>query len=1642
MTMEESNNKGQLPNELRNQEERTPQLEATERSNKDKRQTVRRRRKHNVFLRVVMWVILIPLILITLSLVLIYLPPVQRMIMNKVKEQVNNKGDMRLTVGEFKLVFPLKLKLDDVLVEKLPSDTLLRAKEVKLGISFFPLLSGLVETNSVSAKELFLNMPNDARTSLMQLVAREADIGPLSANLKKSFVDIGTLQAREGRFILLDSDTVKKSDSEPFAWHLSINHVDIERFLVRVEMPYDSLLVTAPFDYFKADNLFVAVDSLDIHADHADFMATQLSYARDTITPNPEKMDYSRIYTHALKFDANNFALGDGLLAFDINRANVTAPGGRVDNLKGAFAMKDGVISVKDLLFKTEDSDLRGSLRLPLTIFKGDTTSVVGAKIKGPLSYSDLAFFSGVDLVQNPKAEKRIRALMNGTPLQLNIDAFGPLPSLEIKKFSIEAKNILNLSLNGFVNNALDPTRLSLVLNLKSRYWSELANLFPIFAPQLVGKLHIPNNTQLNGRVLASNGNYNAKVQLTAPHAGAVNIDGKYNTRLQSYSANVESNNFVASQFLPSDSIQNVSLALKAEGKNFDFLSAKAHHTIMANISHVQYKTNVYEGLHLEGNLHNGKLLVELDSDIPDARVKLRVNGEVENRVLNGNLLLNASRIELKSLGFAKDTTLFASKLNARFNTDLKQTHYLSLTTDSIVCITPSVTFVYDTLKLDVNTSPSEVALRLNSGDMMLWGNIKQGLDSIGSNVKLVNGLVSRVLNDSLQTNELQQLLAKLPETDLHFSMGTQNPLSQILATKRLHANRAKLNLALRPSDKNVNLLLSVTGIRSDTTTIDSVGLSLYRSFVEEPDKSRFALERITPYFVWNGSTPPSYNASPIVLNLQGIVKKRAYRKQPAFEISMRAVTNLQAIDLDAVYNQAGNTLHKVGLVAFRNANGYGMSLKPDTLFVMGNKLLPNPGNAVFYFDKQKSIKASLLLTTEDKGEIELKSIEEEGAEGDRLNLLVRRLELEKLNGLAGMEKLAGSLFADVMLEEDLSTSKTRLTGDLSVTDFTYDNSRLGHVSTALFYEPIDKHTHYVNAQISHNGDLTFILDGKYNTAKTDSPIDADIEITSFPLMLVAPFVGKDNVRLTGFIDGKLAVGGNPKALALDGNIEPDAVFILLPALGEIFAVESKPIRFKGNQLFLDDFKLRSASKQTPITVTGSFNLFDPQAMVADLRIKGDEVAIIDNKRQRGQILYGKVIISPNLTIRGKVTSPRIRGNINLLGGTNATYVYTGTKLSERNNMAGVVVFKDFADTLFVPRDPQILPTFSAADIAVNVHVDPAVRLGVDLGQGHQDYVIVQGGGDLRLSIPPFSEMSLLGNYAFSGGGTVRYNFPVVGRKTFEIDPNSKVAWNGAIDKPSVNFKAINRVRAEVIENKQSRKVDFDVLIYAKETDSGYEIAFDLEAPNDLSLQNQLAAMSDEERSKQAVAMMVSGAFLASEASQANMQKILSNMAISELNNLTGKILDGTDFNVGMELHDGSEAGSVYTDYTYSFTKRFYNDRIRVVFGGRVAAGNLPTNYEQTFIDNVTLEYRLDKMGSQYVTLFHKRNNDNLFEGLVTETGVSYIVRKKLFKLNDLFRKVAEQQHVEDDSIPVPLRSDSAKQVVNTKKDKAEVKQQ
>jgi hypothetical protein len=74
------------------------------------------------------------------------------------------------------------------------------------------------------------------------------------------------------------------------------------------------------------------------------------------------------------------------------------------------------------------------------------------------------------------------------------------------------------------------------------------------------------------------------------------------------------------------------------------------------------------------------------------------------------------------------------------------------------------------------------------------------------------------------------------------------------------------------------------------------------------------------------------------------------------------------------------------------------------------------------------------------------------------------------------------------------------------------------------------------------------------------------------------------------------------------------------------------------------------------------------------------------------------------------------------------------------------------------------------------------------------------------------------------------------------------------------------------------------------------------------------------------------------------------------------------------------------------------------VIGGRINAdGNNNRRESGAYIDDISLEWRLDKGGTQYIRLFHDKNYDNLVEGELTENGAGIVLRRKLDNLSDLF---------------------------------------
>jgi hypothetical protein len=194
-------------------------------------------------------------------------------------------------------------------------------------------------------------------------------------------------------------------------------------------------------------------------------------------------------------------------------------------------------------------------------------------------------------------------------------------------------------------------------------------------------------------------------------------------------------------------------------------------------------------------------------------------------------------------------------------------------------------------------------------------------------------------------------------------------------------------------------------------------------------------------------------------------------------------------------------------------------------------------------------------------------------------------------------------------------------------------------------------------------------------------------------------------------------------------------------------------------------------------------------------------------------------------------------------------------------------------------------------------------------------------------------------------------------------------------------------------------------------------LKFIISAPEDNTINGELNSMSEEERGKIAVTMLTTGMYLADGNTNGfSMNAALSSFLQSEINNITGSALKTLDVSIGID-NTTDASGTMHTDYSFKFAKRFLNNRLKIEIGGLVSSGdNTAMGQKQSFFDNVSMEYRLNQNATQNLKMFYKQNVYDWLEGYNSEYGVGFVWRRKLDNFLDIFRFWRKEQQ------PIPFR--------------------
>ena len=565
--------------------------------------------------------------------------------------------------------------------------------------------------------------------------------------------------------------------------------------------------------------------------------------------------------------------------------------------------------------------------------------------------------------------------------------------------------------------------------------------------------------------------------------------------------------------------------------------------------------------------------------------------------------------------------------------------------------------------------------------------------------------------------------------------------------------------------------------------------------------------------------------------------------------------------------------------------------------------------------------------------------------------------------------------------------------------------------------------THAIDGTLAIDGQEVASLSGSYVNRKVSGGherIDGLLSLERTPLSLVNGFVPDHLVGLEGYAEGELTVKGSLGRPLVDGEVVLDSAYLVSQPYGVRLRFDPDPVQIEGSKLLLDNFAIY-AYNDNAMNMQGNLDFSNPDRMTLDVRMQAQDFMLVNSKQKAGSLAFGKGFVNFFAVMRGPLDQLSFRGKLDVLGTTDLTYLLLDSPLSTDNQIEELVRFTDFTDsTQTVVQRP--VPTGLDVDLRISIDEGAHVKCGLNADQ--TNYVDLFGGGDLRLRFNGAEEMQLTGRYTLSSG-TMKYSLPIIPLKTFTIQDGSYVEFTGQPMNPTLNITATERTKANVgTADGLSRTVVFDCGVIITKTLGDMGLQFTIAAPEDMSVQNELSALSAEEQGKLAVTMLTTGMYLADgNTGSFSMNSALSSFLQSEINQITGSALKTLDLSVGMD-NSTDASGQTHTDYSFSFAKRFWNNRLKVQIGGKVSSGQEAVQgQQQSFFDNVMMEYRLSPTSNQYVKLFYNQNVYDWLEGYTSEYGGGFVWKRKLDHWWEIFKwKSGKAQN----ALPLTPRSAAA----------------
>jgi len=1221
-------------------------------------------------------------------------------------------------------------------------------------------------------------------------------------------------------------------------------------------------------------------------------------------------------------------------------------------------------------------------------------TSAVNADIEFTYKPNDLQFFT--DKV-NIKADFR-KSKLSVKDLQKFYDELrgndilsftgkinGTLNNFSANKLNLYSKNGMQIVGNLKFKNVINTDRGFVfegdINQLKSNY-NQLKNILPnVLGKTLPSDFQRLGNFTLSGVTKVTSKNIEATLTIkseigtTISDLQLTNIDDIDNA---TYSGDIELVDFDLGVFTNDPLLGKVSLKGDVFGKGFSLNHLST--TIIGKISEFEFKEYVYKNIIVNGQVQNKKF--DGDLLVNDEHLKMDFKGlaDLSSEIHKFNFSADISHIDLKETNlFVRDSIAnLKGKININITGNKLDNIVGDATFKDVTYINPKKTYNFKEFKIVSTIKDSIKTIKIDSKDI-----VKGKLTGSFSFEELLP--VTQNALGSMYTHYKPHLVA--PHQFMNFDFTIYSQVVEVFYPKIFIDNNTRIRGRIK-ADKN-QLKLTITSPKIVAYDNEITNILLRTDNQNKLYNSHLTADAIKTKY---------YNISK--LNLLNITKKDTLFFKSVFKGGKEYKEDFN-LDFFYTINQEKKSVVGIQKSTFNFKNNiWNINPKEDK------------NNKVAFNLKTNEFIISPFEFVSNKQKIAFKGVLKDSTYKDfQADFTDVNLEsfLPSIDSLALKGTLNGSL--DFVQKEGLYSPQ----GGLVINNFEVNKFKQGNLSLQVKGDNSYK-KYSVNLSLEREDVKSIAATGFVDFSTQKPMVNLEVFLEDFKLNAFSPLGSNVLSKIRGSASGNFTLKGflgNPK---MNGSLALKNAGLMFPYLNVDydFGAESS-ITLSGQSFVFDKISLTDVKHKTKGELVGNITHQNFTSWFLNLEIMTNNLLVLDTEDTEESLYYGTAFLNGTADISGVTESLKITINGSTEPGT--IFVIPLKDIQTVDNYK-LIHFKTKYNTDKDSRKNLAIEAMKglSLDIDMEITTDAVAQVVIDKENGSQ--LTGSGTGNLKIEINTRGKFNMFGDFVIDNG-VYDFKYGGIVNKPFKIVKGGTVSWDGSPFDANLDITAVYQTKANpavLLENFNSNRnipINLETRITGGLFSSKQEL--DIKLPNvDPTIASELEFILNDndvnQKTTQFISLLAFGGFSNPDKINFDSNAVITSTASSAIAAAFSRILNNSDgkFQLGVDYKQGRQENDIENLNTDNQVDVSISTKVsdRVLINGKVGVP-VGAKTQSSVVGEVKIEVLLNKEGNLKMVIFNRQNEIrySVDEGGYTQgVGLSYQVNFNT--LSDLLQKI------------------------------------